>query len=167
MLSSRTSTLEYVDESGSALSNNEDTDLSLHSSSEHSETSSDAYPKPPAAKRVKVLELPNLEMVPEEPKQEPKRKAPPNMQVKTKDAWNFKSGVNEKLPPISNIVEIFDDLTGKAMDLGLGKAIQHLGSRKLKLATMCSGTESPLLALKLVSESKHKHPNISKHRRDS
>lgn len=164
-LSSHTSTLEYVDESGSAVPHGEDADMQVDNDSEYTETGSDAYPKPPAAKRIKVSHLPKPEMVLEVPKvpevpEVPKPDPPPNMQIKTKDAWNFRGGVNEKLPPISNIVEIFDDLTRKAMDLGLGKAIQHLGSRKLKLATMCSGTESPLLALQLVSESKYRPLNV-------
>ena len=90
----------------------------------------------------------------------PEVKPAPDKQIKIKDAWNFKNGVNKKLPPISDIVEIFDDLSKKAMDLGLDRAIQQLGSRKLKLATMCSGTESPLLALKLVSESKYNYLRI-------
>ena len=163
-LSSSTSTFEYADDSGSASSDHEEADVHVASSSEYSETSSGGYPNPPAAKRIKVLDLPKPEMVPEEPTKPP----PPNRQIKLKDAWNFKSGVNEKLPPINNIVEIFDDLTRKAIDLGLGEAIQHLGPRKLKLATMCSGTESPLLALQLVSESKYKRQTIRhpKHRSD-
>lgn len=182
-LSSRTSTLENVNESGSAVLDGEDADMQVDNDSEYTETGSDAYPKPPAAKRIKVLHLPKPEMVPEVPEvpekpevpevpevpekpevpevpEVPEPDPPPNMQIKTKDAWNFRGGINEKLPPISNIVEIFDDLTRKAMDLGLGKAIQHLGSRKLKLATMCSGTESPLLALQLVSESKYRPLNV-------
>lgn len=176
--SSRTSTFEYANESGTGSSDYEDEDVQIDSSPEQSEASSDAEsifdPEPPAAKRVKVWKLhePTVKApstkdpsTTEDPPATvvPKKPPPPDRQIKIKDAWNFKSGVNENLPPISNIVEIFDDLTEKAMDLGLGKAIQHLGARKLKLATMCSGTESPLLALQLVSESKYKHPKLPKH----
>ena len=50
--------------------------------------------------------------------------------------------------------DIFDDMAKKAMDLGLGKAIDHFGGRKLKIATMCSGTESPILALGMVADSR-------------
>jgi site-specific DNA-cytosine methylase len=57
------------------------------------------------------------------------------------------------LPPIDNIRDIFSEITSKAMDAGLDRVINQLGSRPLRIATMCSGTESPLLALKLVQQS--------------
>ena len=37
---------------------------------------------------------------------------------------------------------------------GIKEMVEHLGPRKLKVATMCSGTESPILALGLIAESK-------------
>ncbi|KAF2421845.1 hypothetical protein EJ08DRAFT_682862, partial [Tothia fuscella] len=56
------------------------------------------------------------------------------------------------LPPISNISEIFLDTTRKALDRGLNRVTEGLGDRPLRAATMCSGTESPLLALKVVQQ---------------
>jgi hypothetical protein len=52
------------------------------------------------------------------------------------------------LPPISDITAIFDDLVSRIPDIQI-VARQVLG-RKLRVATMCSGTESPLLALDLI-----------------
>ena len=69
-------------------------------------------------------------------------------------AYKFKPGVHEELPPISDIQEIFDDLTSKAHQLGLGKGLDHLKNKELKVATMCSGTESPLLALEMIRDSR-------------
>ena len=58
-----------------------------------------------------------------------------------------------KLPPMHKLKDIFNDLTAKAMELGLPDVLKHLGGRPLRVATMCSGTESPLLALEMVQNS--------------
>jgi len=58
-----------------------------------------------------------------------------------------------ELPPLTDINDIFLDITKKAEKQGLSKAIDHLKGIKLKVGTMCSGTESPLLALGLVQQS--------------
>ncbi|KAI9820425.1 MAG: hypothetical protein M1832_003758 [Thelocarpon impressellum] len=72
------------------------------------------------------------------------------------DAFTYKAGIKESLPPMHDIVDIFDDLTKNAVRLGLKDAVEHLGSHKLRVATMCSGTESPILALDLIGESLQK-----------
>ncbi|KAI5294006.1 hypothetical protein KEM52_004868 [Ascosphaera acerosa] len=64
-----------------------------------------------------------------------------------------KPGLNRKLPPLSTIEDIFDDLAKKAMRLGFEKFLDHLQARELKVATMFSGTESPLLALDMLKTS--------------
>lgn len=63
-------------------------------------------------------------------------------------------GLDQNLAPLHDIKEIFLHLTERALELGLEKAIQHLGSRRLRVATMCSGTESPLLSMKLIARSR-------------
>lgn len=67
------------------------------------------------------------------------------------DNFTYRVGIDESLKPISDIQEIFNDLTDKALDLGLDSLLKRLNGRPLKLATMCSGTESPLLALQLTA----------------
>ena len=63
--------------------------------------------------------------------------------------------IAQRLPPISEIGEIFDDMTEKAWgQLGLQEATRTLAGRTINVATMCSGTESPLLALDLTNECK-------------
>jgi hypothetical protein len=55
------------------------------------------------------------------------------------------------LPPMSSIPKMFDDLVSRASRLsGL---VDRLNGRKLRVATMCSGTESPLLALRMITRS--------------
>ncbi|TKA23611.1 hypothetical protein B0A50_07445 [Salinomyces thailandicus] len=61
-------------------------------------------------------------------------------------------GLASSLPPLHEITEIFHDITNKALELGLTKAVDHLKCRPLRIVTMCSGTESPLLALEMVSD---------------
>ncbi|CAM9638244.1 unnamed protein product [Phaeothamnion confervicola] len=53
----------------------------------------------------------------------------------------------EDLPVLSNPQDMFDDLVGRAPELdGFATAF----ARPLRVATMCSGTESPLLALGMI-----------------
>jgi site-specific DNA-cytosine methylase len=59
----------------------------------------------------------------------------------------------QHLPPLYKLSDIFKSLTEQAIDLGLDKVLAHLGNRRLRVATVCSGTESPLLALEMVKES--------------
>ena len=54
--------------------------------------------------------------------------------------------------PIHDIGEIFEDMAIKAYNhLGLEQVIRNVG-RQLRVATMCSGTESPILAVQLVND---------------
>lgn len=71
----------------------------------------------------------------------------------------MKKNLNETLPPLSDITSIFDHMVGKgfqtlqtAQKYNLEDVCKHLGSRPLRVATMCSGTESPLLALDMISD---------------
>lgn len=56
------------------------------------------------------------------------------------------------LPPIYSLEEIFEDLIARALRLGFAKVLKQLGGRPLRVATVCSGTESPLLALEMVQK---------------
>ncbi|KAI2676555.1 hypothetical protein CBS147355_5657 [Penicillium roqueforti] len=56
------------------------------------------------------------------------------------------------LPPLHTLREIFADMASKAMEIGLEQVLIRLGSRPLRVATMCSGTEAPLLALELIQK---------------
>jgi hypothetical protein len=54
---------------------------------------------------------------------------------------------------MSDITEIFDHIANKAYNNGFHAVLNQLGSRELRVATLCSGTEAPLLALKMLSDS--------------
>ncbi|KAI4733939.1 hypothetical protein E4T50_15516 [Aureobasidium sp. EXF-12298] len=75
-----------------------------------------------------------------------------------------KREVDLTLPPLFSIQSIFDNLVAKGLKKLSSDANQdtprhslidvcnHVGSRPLKVATMCSGTESPLLAWDMISD---------------
>lgn len=64
-----------------------------------------------------------------------------------------KPGLDRSLPPICKIEDIFEDLTAQALKNGFDSFLSHIGTRELRVATMCSGTESPLLALEMIQSS--------------
>jgi hypothetical protein len=70
------------------------------------------------------------------------------------ETFEYKIGIDERLAPVSKIDDIFEEMTETALDLGFEKVLKHLNGRKLKVGTMCSGTESPILALELVAKCK-------------
>lgn len=61
-----------------------------------------------------------------------------------------KCKLNLILPPMYNIEDIFKSITEHAMRCGFKKFLDHMDSKPLRIATACSGTESPLLALQMV-----------------
>ncbi|KAG8902838.1 hypothetical protein FRB99_004034, partial [Tulasnella sp. 403] len=62
------------------------------------------------------------------------------------------------LPPMTNIPDIFADLVKHIPDMI--KVAKTLKGRKLRVATMCSGTESPLLALNLIARALKKNHGV-------
>jgi hypothetical protein len=61
-------------------------------------------------------------------------------------------GIDHSLPPLHDIQSIFNDLTLNAVEFGLCDALAKLAGRSINVATMCSGTESPLIALDCISQ---------------
>jgi hypothetical protein len=59
------------------------------------------------------------------------------------------------LPPLNNIEEIYLSMAAKAMQQGIKPALDKLKGRPINVATMCSGTESPLIALEMLSKGMH------------
>jgi hypothetical protein len=86
------------------------------------------------------------------PAEDEKPKANLRKNVKTGDSARAGKGIDLSLPPLSSIQECMSDMTAKAVELGLCEALEGLGDRPIRVATMCSGTESPLLALDEISK---------------
>ena len=59
------------------------------------------------------------------------------------------------LPPIHDIPSIFSDLVSRVPEIK--PVAEHLEGRRMRVATMCSGTESPLLSLDLIRRSLVEH----------
>lgn len=59
-------------------------------------------------------------------------------------------GLDKNKPPLSNFHEIFKDIAKKALELGLSETLQKLQGIRLRVATMCSGTDAPVLALRMI-----------------
>ncbi|KAI9733937.1 MAG: hypothetical protein M1834_002592 [Cirrosporium novae-zelandiae] len=62
--------------------------------------------------------------------------------------------IDRNLPPLSDISLIFRDLVSNATTKGLEVALKDLAKAEciLRVATLCSGTEAPILALQLIQE---------------
>ena len=61
----------------------------------------------------------------------------------------YTSPEDSSLPPISRLPDIFLDIVSRLSEVKT--LAEHIKGRTLRVATMCSGTESPLLALNLIS----------------
>ncbi|KAF1836344.1 hypothetical protein BDW02DRAFT_616202 [Decorospora gaudefroyi] len=60
-------------------------------------------------------------------------------------------GIDLSLPPLDNIGDCISDMTANAVEHGFAEALSSLKGRAIRVATMCSGTESPLLVLSEIS----------------
>lgn len=59
-------------------------------------------------------------------------------------------------PPLFKLPAIFHDMVTNAWNkTPMKEAMDWLSTRQINIATMCSGTESPLLALGIIQEGKH------------
>lgn len=64
----------------------------------------------------------------------------------------------DSLPPIHDISQIFSDLLLHTPQIK--PVAEYLQGRNMRVATMCSGTESPLLALELIRRSILEHYEV-------
>ena len=62
------------------------------------------------------------------------------------------TGLDTSLAPMSNLKDIYRDLVVRSLRGGLDDVVERLGGNVIKVATLCSGTESPLLAMQMLAE---------------
>lgn len=56
--------------------------------------------------------------------------------------------VSTALPPLSSLPDIFEDIARKVSEERLlEQLLSRIGQREIRIGTICSGTESPILAL--------------------
>lgn len=58
------------------------------------------------------------------------------------------------LGPMSSLEDMFADLAREAKKKGLAAVLEALGGRNLRVATVCSGTEAPVLAMEMIAMGK-------------
>jgi hypothetical protein len=82
-----------------------------------------------------------------------KPKATRQIGGRTSDNFQWHAGIQGKQAPLDTIEKMYHHLLHKLLDDKQFKAF--LGSEKvLRVATMCSGTECPIIALELIEERK-------------
>lgn len=77
--------------------------------------------------------------------------------------FTFTPGIDQSLPALSDIQDIFNDITSRAYESGFNEAVDLLDGRVINVATICSGTESPLLALDMICDGKLGELTLAKH----
>ena len=63
-------------------------------------------------------------------------------------------------PPIYKLDDIFRSITDHAVGAGFKDFIEYMGSTRLRVATACSGTECPLLALEMVQRCRYSFSDL-------
>ena len=66
--------------------------------------------------------------------------------------WTDRWAIDGRLPPMHDFDEIFADLALRAYRRGFQNVSTHLNGRMLRIATMCSGTDCPIIAFRLVQK---------------
>ena len=111
----------------------------------------------PASKRSTAQRKPK-QATPTEAKPRKTRSTKAKRQTHTKadTGTAYRCHLDESLPPLSDLPAIFDDLVSRALTQpSMAEAMKVLPHKRINVATMCSGTESPLLALNMIQNSKH------------
>lgn len=65
---------------------------------------------------------------------------------------NNADGIDLSLPPLNNVEDCVEDMMRKSLQHGLKAVLDHLHDQPIRIGTMFSGTEFPLIAMKLISD---------------
>ncbi|PVH80633.1 hypothetical protein DL98DRAFT_571725 [Cadophora sp. DSE1049] len=69
-----------------------------------------------------------------------------------KKPYNFEPGYSANLPPLTSTGEIFSHLGQTLIDNGIEQLTKLMDGRALIVGTFCSGTEAPILAMRLLRD---------------
>ncbi|KAI7223770.1 hypothetical protein KC333_g346 [Hortaea werneckii] len=147
---------DYEQDSGASAEFSEDDSLSADLGDSSSTIASEDTEPEPVRKPVKSKGKTLAGSTPEAPASNKQFKASREemrycLNLRT-SLENGLKGLAVNLPPLSDLDDIFDDITNKALRLGLKGALNSLTGRTIRIATLCSGTESPLLAMEMVAD---------------
>lgn len=82
-------------------------------------------------------------------------KSPGGIACEEESLSENKRRISGKSPPLHDIRDIFEDaVSNPKTKEALLNAVKYFDGKPIRVATMCSGTESPLLALGLISDGK-------------
>jgi len=91
----------------------------------------------------------------------PKAKNENGTPVKKKRTHNYLGPLlSANLPPMYKLQDIFNDIATKALNLSDQTFRLWLEGKIIKIGTMCSGTESPILALEEIRKSMFSRPEV-------
>ncbi|KAI7242261.1 hypothetical protein KC330_g210 [Hortaea werneckii] len=147
---------DYEQDSGAAAETSEDDDISADLVDSSSTIVSEDTEPEPVRKPAKSKGKTPAGSTPEAPAGNKQYKASREemrycLNLRT-SLENGLKGLAVNLPPLSDLDDVFDDMTNKALRLGLKGALNSLTGRTIRIATLCSGTESPLLAMEMVAD---------------
>ncbi|GAB1740320.1 hypothetical protein NU219Hw_g5429t1 [Hortaea werneckii] len=147
---------DYEQDFGAAVETSEEEDFSAELSDSNSTIVSEDTEPEPVSKTTKSKGKKPTESVTEVPASAGQHKA---SREEMRNCLNLRTslenglkGLAVDLPPLSDLDDIFDDMTNTALRLGLKGALNALTGRRIRIATLCSGTESPLLAMEMVAD---------------
>lgn len=60
------------------------------------------------------------------------------------------AGLDKNKPPLHEFRQIFESIASRALKLGFRKVLNKLGNKEIRVATMCSGTDAPVLAIRSI-----------------
>lgn len=87
-----------------------------------------------------------------QPKDRARDPKPESSKTKADNSNPTERGLDPTYRPVNGIRDIFGELVATACTLGLASSPVFGNQRPIRIATMCSGTESPLLACRLISK---------------
>ena len=70
------------------------------------------------------------------------------------DYYSYSEGISMSAKPLANPKDISDFMAQKMKDLGFLDTLGEFNGKALRIGTLCAGSESPMLGMKLISESK-------------
>jgi hypothetical protein len=73
--------------------------------------------------------------------------------------FTYRVGIDDTLPPMFSIPDIIVDMSHRSVVLGIRCFVQHLGGRQLRIGTMCSGTEAPVVFFREYQKGEEDHNN--------
>ena len=125
--------------------------------SKASQKTSESRPDPGIGSSKQIQRVSQPSQARSKPRKKQSRNVNPESKSRSKAApGTYRVHIDGSLPPLSDLDAIFNDMVSNAWEkTPLAEAMELLSDKSINIATMCSGTESPLLALGKIQNGKH------------